>query len=59
MSTRDESGTGDYGYDLVHEEIGRGRERPGGTAPRPAARPPADGKDDVQGDYAYDEAHDF
>ena len=51
--------SGDYGYDLVHEEIGRGKERQGGTVPQPAARPPADGKDDVQGDYAYDEAHDF
>jgi len=48
--------SGDYGYDLVHEEAGRQASKPG---PEPSGGPPADGIDDVQGDYGYDEAHDF
>jgi hypothetical protein len=48
--------SGDYGYDLVHEETGRRTGKPG---PETAGQPPSDGTDDAQGDYGYDEAHDF
>jgi hypothetical protein len=51
---------GDYGYDLAHEQAGRGA--------TPAKRPDdhrhgqpahAGGKDDRHEDFGYDEAHDF
>ena len=52
-------GPGDYGYDMAHEETGRGRvpddadrrEHPG---PSPRRRDTDRGED-----LAYDEAHDF
>ena len=53
MGRQQEPG-GDYGYDLVHEEVRTGR--PEGTGDR-AAPPP--GPEDSSGDYGYDEAHDF
>jgi hypothetical protein len=53
---RSQDTSGDYGYDLVHEDLGTttsevAARRPA-AAPRPAAPEPA-------GDYEYDEAHDF
>jgi hypothetical protein len=49
--------SGDYGYDLVHEEVG------GQAPPAPPSRggsPPAgDRSGDPAEDLAYDEAHDF
>jgi hypothetical protein len=47
---------GDYGYDLVHEDVQAAAGRPdrerADTAPQP-------GRDESSGDYGYDEAHDF
>ena len=50
---------GDYGYDLVHQEVAAARP----VAPRPAAEhrtpAPVSGGHDLADDLAYDEAHDF
>jgi hypothetical protein len=51
---REQEPGGDYGYDLVHEEV-RAR-RPDGSTDDAA---PAPGPEDRTGDYGYDEAHDF
>jgi hypothetical protein len=53
---REQGPGGDYGYDLVHEEV-RAR-RPQGSTDE-AAPAPASGPEDPSGDYGYDEAHDF
>jgi hypothetical protein len=51
--------SGDYGYDLAHED------RPDALAPdvRPGHEPgsttPAGGQDEQDQDLGYDEAHDF
>ncbi len=47
---------GDYGYDLVHEDLGSAAGRPD---PASGAVPPVPGPEDTSGDYGYDEAHDF
>jgi hypothetical protein len=47
---------GDYGYDLVHEDV------PTAAAPPDTGSgkaPPPTGPEDRPGDYGYDEAHDF
>ena len=47
--------TGDLGYDMAHEVTG-------GPSPSPTAPPESAGADDADaadGDYGYDEAHDF
>ena len=59
MTEREQDTAGDYGYDLVHEEVG----------PRPAAAPraaqqagstsPPSRPAEASGDLEYDEAHDF
>ena len=51
--------SGDYGYDLAHEAMTRGR--PPGEGPAAARRPmsPAPEKADQDQDLEYDEAHDF
>ena len=46
---------GDYGYDLVHEEVRSASA--GETDRRDVPPPPA--PDDGAGDHGYDEAHDF
>jgi hypothetical protein len=51
--------SGDYEYDLVHEQPGRGEKSASHRAdappaPAPAGRPLEDGED-----MSYDEAHDF
>jgi hypothetical protein len=48
---------GDYGYDLVHEDL----RAAGGRPDSPADDAPAQGplQDDAAGDHSYDEAHDF
>jgi hypothetical protein len=52
---REQDPGGDYGYDLVHEEVGvAGRQE--SDRPEPAQAPDPDG---AAGDYGYDEAHDF
>ena len=50
--------SGDYGYDLVHEEVSRGKARAGTTGPQPQGATPG-GPPDAGQDYSYDEAHDF
>ncbi len=47
---------GDYGYDLVHEDL---RSATGRPTPVGGEAPPASGPEDTSGDYGYDEAHDF
>ena len=44
--------TGDLGYYMAHEATG-------GPSPSPMAPPESAGTDDSDGDYGYDEAHDF
>jgi hypothetical protein len=58
---RDEELPGDYGYDLVHEDIGpvRAPADPTGHGHGHGSAPPPSGKDDVSTDVSYDEAHDF
>ena len=63
MSERDQESTGDYGYDLVHEDIGhRGSAgdtaAPPAGAPRPSG-PPAGAEPGLANDLGYDEAHGF
>jgi hypothetical protein len=51
--------SGDYGYDLAHEAMSRGRP-PGDTAaPGPRPMSPAPARTDQDQDLEYDEAHDF
>jgi len=52
---REQEPGGDYGYDLVHEEV-RVSRRP--ESDRSEA-PPAPEREASAGDYGYDEAHDF
>ena len=47
---------GDYGYDLVHEDV---RSTTGQQQPDPSDGPPPAAPDDSGGDHGYDEAHDF
>ena len=51
---REQEPGGDYGYDLVHEEVRAARPDEKGDD-----RVPAPGPEDSSGDYGYDEAHDF
>lgn len=52
---RDQEPGGDYGYDLVHDEV-RAADRPREERPRSS---PAPEQGNSGGDYGYDEAHDF
>jgi len=47
--------SGDYGYDLVHEQVTTERQPPVDPGQRPAGHRP----EDTGGDYGYDEAHGF
>ena len=51
--------SGDYGYDLVHEALGRPAtpEQPAGGEQR--EQRPARARTERDGDLEYDEAHDF
>ena len=51
---REQEPGGDYGYDLVHEEVQAGRPEGNSGELTPASSP-----EDRSGDYGYDEAHDF
>jgi hypothetical protein len=56
--TQGPQASGDYGYDLAHEEKG------GGNAPAPSpgperTAPPVSSSADQDEDFGYDEAHDF
>ena len=53
---REQQPGGDYGYDLVHEDVRTRAARPDSG---PEETPPATGAEDRPGDYGYDEAHDF
>jgi len=57
---RDPDDTGDYGYDLVHEEVARAA---GGQAADPAdeegGAATVQRRADDSGDLSYDEAHGF
>ncbi len=48
--------SGDYGYDLAHDDVRAGR--PPEPAPRPEQAAPVEPADQA-GDLEYDEAHDF
>lgn len=50
--------TGDYGYDLVHEECDPSRTDSRRNSGRdPAGELPAKRASELEGDYTYDEAH--
>jgi hypothetical protein len=55
----DEQRAGDYGYDLVHEDVGRPRPRHGDAGDRHGSPTPIRAEDAGSGDLGYDEAHDF
>jgi hypothetical protein len=57
VTTPPEESRGDYGYDLVHEDLRRSNAS-GEADPAAAAAAAADAAD-TGGDYGYDEAHDF
>jgi hypothetical protein len=56
---RDEEISGDYGYDLAHEETGPVQAPADTTGHEHGSAPPVGGKDDLSTDVSYDEAHDF
>jgi len=56
---RDQQPGGDYGYDLVHEDVGAATKRPDGADGAGGGPPTTTGAEDRPGDYGYDEAHDF
>jgi hypothetical protein len=56
---RDSGTAGDYGYDLAHEQTGRGRARDDRTGSEHHGASSSGGKVDPDQDFGYDEAHDF
>lgn len=54
-----QSEPGDYGYDLVHQEVAAARPVPPRPAPERMTDVPAGARHDLADDLAYDEAHDF
>jgi len=56
---RDQPSAGDYGYDLVHEEVASGSTRPEPPADPHDSPSPARGGDEPGGDLSYDQSHDF
>jgi hypothetical protein len=58
MEQREPESSGDYGYDLAHEAVGRGRTRRSREGATPSTSH-AGGTSDRGEDLAYDEAHDF
>ena len=59
MTQQGSEPSGDYGYDLVHQEIDGGRTPDRRSGPGHGSGFPAAGPDDGAGDLEYDEAHDF
>ena len=59
MTQQGSEPSGDYGYDLVHEEIAGGRTRDRRSGQEPGSGFPAAGPAEGGGDLEYDEAHDF
>jgi hypothetical protein len=59
VSEREQEYAGDYGYDLVHEEVRRpGAAEPTGRDDRPGS-PSSRPGDEPAPDLGYDEAHGF
>ncbi|HEY4603465.1 MAG TPA: hypothetical protein VIH08_03925 [Blastococcus sp.] len=59
MTDPGQSASGDYGYDMAHEDM-RGRRVPDDRAgPEHPQRPPAKAAAEPDEDMSYDEAHDF
>jgi hypothetical protein len=59
MEPEQQQGTGDYGYDLVHEDVAAGsgrRDRDAGPHDGPA---PSREDAGPGGDLSYDQSHDF
>jgi hypothetical protein len=62
---QDRATSGDFGYDLVHDDVPRSRvARPTGDVPTghtSGGQPPSGshGRSDLREDLGYDEAHDF
>ena len=56
---RSQDTSGDYGYDLAHEAVGRPATPADGTGGAERERYPVDGQDAQGEDLGYDEAHDF
>jgi hypothetical protein len=50
--------SGDYGYDLVHEDVQAGRQ-PENSVRREPAAPAKPAGADLDTDLGYDDAHDF
>lgn len=59
MDRRDQETSGDYGYDLVHEEMGTPRVPGGRVGGQQGARQADGGEAALDGDLGYDEAHDL
>jgi hypothetical protein len=57
--TQGPQASGDYGYDLAHEELSGRRTAAPRPEPERAGPAPAGGSDDQDEDFGYDEAHDF
>lgn len=57
MQPQDEERTGDYGYDMAHEDVRRPR-APHAPEPRPG-RAEVRRMPELDRDYGYDEAHPF
>ncbi len=53
------AGSGDYGYDLVHEDVRSARSPAEQGAPRSGRAPVPSGTADRAEDLSYDESHDF
>ena len=56
-STPDPSG--DYGYDMAHEDLEGARQQTPASSEQQHVPPPPSGAQDPAGDYGYDEAHGF
>ena len=59
MTQQGREPSGDYGYDLVHEEIARGRTAGRRRVGEQGSGHPAADRADSAADLEYDEAHDF
>ena len=58
MEKREPDQSGDYEYDLAHEQATPGRPAEGTTSPH-RQHPPAGRRVEYDTDMSYDEAHDF
>jgi hypothetical protein len=58
MEKPERDAAGDYGYDLVHDDVQAGR-RPDAQARREPTAPAKRAQADLESDLGYDEAHGF